>query len=383
MSISFQSYLASNPPLMKKIGQWKGCSKIYLTYKNGYRIEKFNIFQLLFKKMGFYPKARLTRVVSYLNSEMYVKNQISPEQLNLIGKIKHCWEKKYGMSFPITNLMIPTASQNSPFKISKASKEICAELDTHSGIIIGERHNERASMKFMIENMAGFKAKGVETIFIELLTQDESSKDCKEYFSKKNSSNKLPEALEERVLFHDLYYYGLIGKELKMDDNDARELVKKYNENVLTDDQLQHIEELIRQEQEHPYNLEKLFKSAKQHGIKIVPMDILAAKNQASFAERVKKMNKAAAKTVRKHQLNHDGKYIICCGQSHAVQFEKVKGLNRRLGVPNVFLKEKLKTKSEFFKKSLEIKFDETPFAIFDNPNYELSLVCTPGSLIS
>jgi len=372
MHLTLQSLLNSpHPAPIDQLGQWSGCRKVYLTYtgKEGWRIEKFNVFQFLFKKMGLCSKASFNNILKQLKAEIQPDQNIPDDQRNLLTKIKKCWDKNHHTPFPLT-----IASQSSPFDFTSASEEVCSLLSDNAGMILGEAHTERASMKFMIENMQRFKDHGVTTIFIESLSQDKDAASCKEYFS--SSSDELTGTLKQGILYHDVYYYGLVGVDKKMSLEEASKFLEKFGLRDLPQTELERVQDLINQEKIHPYNLTQLFKCANRHGIEVIPIDTLATKNLGDRTEIAKKKNKVFAKAIRKYAQGNHGKYLLHCGQAHAMQYKHIKGMNKRLNLPVVIFREFTDKRDESLEKNNKIKIEDSSGDITENIDYGISFVC-------
>ncbi|MCE5294783.1 MAG: membrane-targeted effector domain-containing toxin [Chlamydiales bacterium] len=72
-----------------------------------------------------------------------------------------------------------------------------ALLDEHDGIIFGENHKDNAARKYLVENMAEMKEKGVDTLFFEHICYDTFQTYLDAYFE--SESDELTEPLKQFI----------------------------------------------------------------------------------------------------------------------------------------------------------------------------------------
>ena len=181
---------------------------------------------------------------------------------------------------------------------------------SHQGIVVGESHNSRASMLFVIDNLDLLSNLGVECIGLELKEEDFSEIDC--FFS---NSDPMPNDLK----------YDLLSM-------DARNIAAEefgYSRK----EKNQRIQELIAYERTQKYNTYNLLMEARKRGFRVMPIDgKWCATSNVGDDDRVPVMNEFAERKIREKIKSE--KYLLVVGFMHATPDGTEPGLGIRLGIP-------------------------------------------------
>jgi hypothetical protein len=364
MSSNLQNLISSSQ--LDEIGKWNGFKKAYLTCRDGreWRIEKLNIFQVIVRKVfGSYSDTHLNNVIAQLNNELSFRKAITPEEKDLLNRLKTLWDKHHKESFPIEI----AGSVLKSFDFPKASCEALGLLNQSQGLAVGELHNDRAVCKLLIDQMPYLQSLGVKAIFIEHLLEEEADQECKDFFS---SEDALSGNLKARLLYHDVLSYGLVRIDDQMTPEAAVQLLKDYQGSKLSQEKMEEVNHCIANEsQKDSYNYLNLFSAAKANGIEIIPLDTQENKVYSSNKMRCEKWNPYAEARVKNRmaQEANEAKYVVLCGLAHTAAFQGVKGLDERLGIPKICVSDskRMNDPTERLQRDAEVHHaDET--TVFD-----------------
>ncbi|WP_308562904.1 membrane-targeted effector domain-containing toxin [uncultured Klebsiella sp.] len=173
-------------------------------------------------------------------------------------------------------------------------------LHDSPGLVIGEAHHTVSSKRELIKNMAGLKAAGVSTLFMEHLCADSHGKALAEYLSApKNSA--MPTRLSAYLDMQDRGQSGLSGPSPK-------------------------------------YNFKQIIRAAKEAGIAVIPIDTAETYSASKSPDnsRIKLMNYYAAEKIRLSEP--PDKWLVFVGSAHASTYNGVPGLAELKGVRSMII---------------------------------------------
>jgi hypothetical protein len=202
-------------------------------------------------------------------------------------------------------------------------------LQNHRGFSIGEIHQERASLKFLIDNMKTLREEEVKILGLEIFKTEWSKHDL-DLFNRGETS----ENLKDRIAFLDLKYAAQSHPAFEGRPIDLKDLKEKYfywknNRNLTQDSTVKMISEMLTSENHQSYNYQKLLTTAYNHGIELIPIDS-SALNTDDYAARIAAMDNYAVQKIKEYPANT--KFITLTGVAHT------KGISDALQVPDIHI---------------------------------------------
>lgn len=208
-----------------------------------------------------------------------------------------------------SHLVEQTNKKKIPKKMAETpTEQLFSLLSENEGIAIGELHEDQASKKLLIDNMPRLKQQGVETIFLEHIS--DTFQDALDAFYA-SPTLEMPRALR-LVLEREDRNRGLTSK---------------------------------------PYNFVNLVLQAKRCGIRVVAIETYASYFQPSFHDdnfthiRCSMMNYVAANAFEKNRKSKDnpGKYLFFVGSAHINKaYSGVAGISEITGCPTLVVEDKV-----------------------------------------
>ena len=177
-------------------------------------------------------------------------------------------------------------------------------LQSNTGIVIGESHEDKSPKQFLIDNMAMLKSHGVTTLYMEhILHENQSMIDA---YMQSSAGVAMPRELE--------LYLKNLDEERHLSGNAT---------------------------------FTNVVKTAKNNGIRVVAIDtessyqivnnsIADLGNEEISINRYKAMNMAMLERFREY--NDGGKYVVFVGSAHASTCQGVPGVSDLLGCPNIVI---------------------------------------------
>lgn len=193
-----------------------------------------------------------------------------------------------------SQMLLKPINRQSSLLENSTEKDLLNLLSTHSGVLMGERHNEQYSKSILIKNMPLLKKMGLSVLFLEHLLSDTQTELL--------SLEKMPAILKQYLVSLD-------------------ERFKTTS----------------------PYTFLNLVLTAQANGIRIIPLDNSAsysilghAINNDSSRLRHQVMNYCTAQQIQKHATPEE-KYITLSGDDHLSRYhESVPGLTELIPAPGI-----------------------------------------------
>lgn len=215
-----------------------------------------------------------------------------------------------------------------------------------NGLCVGERHGQKSSKQFLIDNFEALSGLGVKILFTEFFNYDTMQPYLDDYFA---SESDEMHPLLEAVLTDADDTYGFTA----------------------------------------PYSYRELVRAAKAAGIRIVGIDTSLSYDLGNFEntlegdERIKAMNSVAQKIIRYEASRSGGKYIVHLGGAHGPTLEAdsgyaVPGLADLLQCPFIMVQDD--EKDEFH---AEANVTDLPYSSFRKKHIHLLLKKPKKAVIS
>lgn len=196
-----------------------------------------------------------------------------------------------------------------------------------NGFAIGEDHNSRAALNFLIENMKSLKEMGVKTLGLEIFKEEWSGQDLVGF----NRSGQLNESLADRIAFLDLKYAVKEHPTFKDTPTPLTELREMYYRWKISPQTEAAVSEMLLHESKQNYNYSKLLKVAHECDIKVIAIDS-SQLNIDDFDSRIAKMNEFAVNAIKRKAGN--GKFVTLTGAGHT------QGISESLDIPDIHVLE-------------------------------------------